>query len=84
MMTGGNEGDNCTKVLVNGGDERKGGPTGRYQSAGYQAILHLRTDHAVGDVILVDGVDPDHTPGEPARRLRGLFAAAAIGGRHAE
>jgi len=47
-------------------------------------ILHLRTDHVDGEVILVDGVDPDHTPGQHAERLRDLFAAAAIGGRRAE
>jgi uncharacterized protein (DUF1330 family) len=38
-----------------------------YKSAPYQKILHLRTDHLIGDVILVDGVDPDHTPGKFAR-----------------
>ncbi len=69
---------------MNGGDKGKGGPTGGYESAAYQAILHLRTDHVVGDVILVDGVDPDHTPGKYAQRLRDLFAAAAIGGRRAD
>ena len=79
-MTGGSEGDNCTKVLVNGGAERKGGPTGRYQSAAYPAS-YLRTDPVVGAAILVDGVDPDPMPGESARRRRDLFAAVAIGRR---
>src|SRR5215813_4924455 len=33
-----------------------------YDSPAYQKILHLRTDHLVGDVILVEGVAADHTP----------------------
>jgi uncharacterized protein (DUF1330 family) len=41
-----------------------------YLSAAYQAILHLRTDHVVGDVILVDGVASGHTPGKFAQKLR--------------
>src|SRR5215813_3947612 len=41
-----------------------------YNSVAYQKILHLRTDHVVGDVILVDGVAPDHTPGKFAQKLR--------------
>jgi uncharacterized protein (DUF1330 family) len=49
-----------------------------YQSAAYQEILHLRTDHVVGDVILVDGVDPGHTPGKFAQKLRNALAAGAI------
>jgi hypothetical protein len=49
-----------------------------YGSAAYQAILDLRTDHLVGDVILVGGVSPDHTPGRYAQRLRaGVVTAAA-------
>jgi uncharacterized protein (DUF1330 family) len=31
-----------------------------YESAAYQEILPLRTDNAVGEVILVDGVSGDH------------------------
>jgi len=31
-----------------------------YASAAYQKILKLRTDNAVGDVILVDGVSEGH------------------------
>ena len=41
-----------------------------YKSPACQKILHLRTDHVVGDVILVDGVAPDHTPGKFAQKLR--------------
>jgi uncharacterized protein (DUF1330 family) len=33
---------------------------GWYKSAAYRRILALRTDHAEGDVIIVDGVPPDH------------------------
>jgi uncharacterized protein (DUF1330 family) len=31
-----------------------------YDSAAYRAILPLRTDHAQGNVVLVDGVPPGH------------------------
>lgn len=31
-----------------------------YASPAYQAILALRTEHSVGDVILVEGCDDDH------------------------
>ncbi|WP_370614498.1 DUF1330 domain-containing protein [Mumia sp. Pv 4-285] len=31
-----------------------------YASEAYQAILPLRTENAVADVIIVDGVDADH------------------------
>jgi hypothetical protein len=41
-----------------------------YKSPAYQEILHLRTDHVVGDVILVDGVGPDHTPEKFAQQIR--------------
>jgi uncharacterized protein (DUF1330 family) len=51
-----------------------------YKSPAYQEILHLRTDHMVGDVILVDGVGPDHTPGKFAQQIRERFAAGAIKG----
>jgi len=33
---------------------------GWYESAAYRRILALRTDHAEGAVIIVDGVPPDH------------------------
>ena len=49
-----------------------------YRSAAYQEIVHLRTDHLVGDAILVDGVSPDHTPGSFAQKLRNAFATYAI------
>ena len=42
-----------------------------YRSAAYQEILPLRTGASSGDVILVEGVPPDHRadghPGAPAR-----------------
>jgi uncharacterized protein (DUF1330 family) len=41
-----------------------------YKSPAYQEILHLRTDHLIGDVILVDGVGADHTPGKFAQQIR--------------
>lgn len=31
-----------------------------YASAAYQNIIRLRTDNSEGDVILVDGVSPEH------------------------
>ncbi|SEG89035.1 Uncharacterized conserved protein, DUF1330 family [Nonomuraea solani] len=31
-----------------------------YDSAAYQAILPLRADHLEGEVIIVEGVGPDH------------------------
>jgi uncharacterized protein (DUF1330 family) len=43
-----------------------------YRSPAYQEILHLRTDHLVGDVILVDGVHPGHTPSKYAQQIREL------------
>jgi uncharacterized protein (DUF1330 family) len=49
-----------------------------YKSAAYQNILHWRTDHLVGDVILVDGVDPDHRPGKFAEKLRDLLATRVV------
>ncbi len=33
---------------------------GWYASPAYQAILPLRTRHSTGDVVFVDGVEPDH------------------------
>ena len=41
-----------------------------YKSPAYQEILHLRTDHLVGDVILVDGVRANHTPAKYAQEIR--------------
>jgi len=31
-----------------------------YRSAAYQEILRLRTDNSKSDIILIDGVGPDH------------------------
>jgi uncharacterized protein (DUF1330 family) len=45
-----------------------------YRSAAYQEILHLRTDHIIGDVVLVDGVAADHTPANYARKMRAALA----------
>jgi hypothetical protein len=42
-------------------------------SLALKEILHPRTDHVVGDVILVDGVGPDHTPGKFAQRIRDML-----------
>jgi len=47
-----------------------------YESPAYQEILHLRTDHVIGDVILVDGVGPDHTPGKYAQQIRDMLAVS--------
>jgi uncharacterized protein (DUF1330 family) len=46
-----------------------------YKSPAHQKILHLRTDHVVADIILVDGAAADHTPGKYAQQLRDKFAA---------
>ena len=51
-----------------------------YKSPTYQEILHLRTDHGVGDVILIEGVGPDHTPGKFAQQIRDKFATGASEG----
>ena len=45
-----------------------------YRSPMYQNILHLRTDHLVGDVILVEGVAPGHTPAKFAEKIREMLA----------
>ncbi|MBB4889701.1 DUF1330 domain-containing protein [Streptomyces netropsis] len=44
-----------------------------YDSAAYQDILRLRTDHIEGDVLLIDGVGPGY---DPAERARGLPAGS--------
>ncbi|MBT2470591.1 DUF1330 domain-containing protein [Streptomyces sp. ISL-66] len=41
-----------------------------YASPDYQAILHLRTDHIEGDLLLIDGVGPNYDPAERALTLR--------------
>lgn len=43
-----------------------------YDSGAYREILHLRTDHLVGDLILVEGAAPDHDSAELAAQLRRL------------
>jgi uncharacterized protein (DUF1330 family) len=41
-----------------------------YDSAAYQEIKPLRTAHLDGDLVIVDGVDPDHDSAEMADALR--------------
>ncbi|MEV6429373.1 DUF1330 domain-containing protein [Nocardia sp. NPDC051463] len=41
-----------------------------YDSAAYQEILHLRTDHIEGDLLLIEGVGPNYDPRERAAKLR--------------
>jgi uncharacterized protein (DUF1330 family) len=43
----------------------------------YQEILGLRTNNAISDLILVDGVAPDFTSATWAEQIRGSIAAAA-------
>ena len=45
-----------------------------YKSPAYQRILPLRTDHLVGDVILVEGVAGDHTPAKFGQKIRAMLA----------
>ncbi|MEU3061641.1 DUF1330 domain-containing protein [Streptomyces subrutilus] len=47
-----------------------------YGSPAYRAILRLRTDHIEGDLLLIEGVGPDHDPAERARTLRAEAGAA--------
>lgn len=49
-----------------------------YASPAYQKILHLRTDHVVSDVILLEGVASDHTPGKFAHQIRDMLRAGHI------
>jgi uncharacterized protein (DUF1330 family) len=41
-----------------------------YESAAYQAILPLRADHLEGEVIIVEGVEPDHDSAAMGAELR--------------
>ncbi|MFB6615140.1 DUF1330 domain-containing protein [Streptomyces sp. NPDC085524] len=41
-----------------------------YDSPAYRAILHLRTGHIEGDLLLIEGVGPDYDPAERARKLQ--------------
>jgi uncharacterized protein (DUF1330 family) len=43
-----------------------------YDSPAYREILHLRANHLVGDLILVQGAGPDHDSAALAERLRRL------------
>lgn len=47
-----------------------------YSSPEYQAILHLRVENAISDLVLVDPVGPEFTSAEWARQIRALMAAA--------
>ena len=55
-----------------------------YKSPAYQNILHLRTDHLVGDVILVEGVAPDHTPAKYAENIRQMLTKSEKGEYHGQ
>ncbi|GGS51060.1 hypothetical protein GCM10010156_06970 [Planobispora rosea] len=44
-----------------------------YDSAAYQEILRLRTDHLEGDLIIVEGVGPGYDPAAKAAELRKLL-----------
>jgi uncharacterized protein (DUF1330 family) len=52
-----------------------------YQSRAYQEILHLRTDNAISDLILVDQVDHDFTSAAFARQLRAAPVESSANGR---
>jgi uncharacterized protein (DUF1330 family) len=41
-----------------------------YESAAYQKILPLRTRHITSDVVLVEGVEPNHDSAKMATELR--------------
>lgn len=43
-----------------------------YESPAYREILHLRANHLVGDLVLVEGAGPDHDSAELAGQLRRL------------
>jgi uncharacterized protein (DUF1330 family) len=43
-----------------------------YDSPAYREILHLRANHLVGDLILVEGAGPEHDSAELAAQLRQL------------
>lgn len=52
---------------------------GWYASPAYQAILPLRLRNSRGDVILVEGVEPDHSSVELLARIERRAAAATAG-----
>ncbi|MFI7128603.1 DUF1330 domain-containing protein [Nonomuraea sp. NPDC050153] len=41
-----------------------------YDSPAYQDILRLRADHIPGDLVLVDGTEPDHDSAAMAAAMR--------------
>ncbi|WP_280266887.1 DUF1330 domain-containing protein [Nocardia wallacei] len=43
-----------------------------YDSPAYRRIKPLRTDHLDGDLIIVDGCEPDHDSAAMAAELRGM------------
>ncbi|MFI6149296.1 DUF1330 domain-containing protein [Streptomyces sp. NPDC051109] len=49
-----------------------------YDSPAYRAILHLRTDHIEGDLLLIEGVGPNYDPAERARALRTEAGRAGV------
>jgi uncharacterized protein (DUF1330 family) len=50
-----------------------------YRSPEYQKIIHLRTDNAISDLILVEPVAPDFTSAEWARQIRTVIATSNSG-----
>ena len=51
-----------------------------YDSPEYQAILRLRTDNAVSDLVLVDPVGPEFTSAGWARQIRAVVDASSEAG----
>ncbi|MGC4880517.1 DUF1330 domain-containing protein [Micromonospora sp. DT43] len=51
-----------------------------YNSPEYRAILPLRTNNAVSDIILVDSLAPDFTVAGFAQQVRAAIAAASTNG----
>jgi uncharacterized protein (DUF1330 family) len=52
-----------------------------YESAEYREILHLRTDSAVSDLILIDAVDAGFTSAAWAREIReAIGPSTTVGG----
>lgn len=52
-----------------------------HESPEYREILHLRTDNAVSDLILIDAVDAGFTSAAWAREIRGAIeASTTVGG----
>jgi uncharacterized protein (DUF1330 family) len=48
-----------------------------YDSPAYREILHLRADHLVGDLILVDGCGDEHESAEFAAQLRTMARSSS-------